>query len=78
VLFRKRDRRKLAKIRVGQLLVLGEQDGPFEPILKEKLVAFFHHDRSVIKAYLSRADVVPVVGRALCWACERTLGQTND
>lgn len=41
----------------GEIHFLAEQDGPFERILKEKLVTFFERDRSIIRAYLVRADL---------------------
>jgi hypothetical protein len=43
------------KMVVAQPHFVGEQDGPPERELKERLVAFFHRDQSVQTAYLARA-----------------------
>jgi hypothetical protein len=40
----------------GEIRFLGEQDGPSERRLKERLADFFPRDRSVSRAYLVRAD----------------------
>jgi hypothetical protein len=42
------------EIRVPRCEFLGEQDGPSERLLKEKLADFFGRDRSVSRAYLVR------------------------
>jgi len=42
------------EMRVPKLRFLGEQDGPSECELKERLVEFFRRDRSVQAAYLAR------------------------
>jgi hypothetical protein len=44
------------KIYIGQFIVLGEQDGPFEQVLKEELISLFRRDTSVVRAYLAKAD----------------------
>lgn len=44
------------KICIGHLVVLGEQDGPFEQVLKEELVNSFRRDKRVVRAYLARAN----------------------
>ncbi len=36
---------------------LGEQDGPTEQLLKDRLSEFFKRDRSVLVAYLARVEV---------------------
>lgn len=43
-------------IHVPQLRFIGEQDGPSERELKERLTDFFQHDQSVRAAYLARAS----------------------
>jgi hypothetical protein len=49
-------RRKFEEIRVPELRFLGEQDGPPERLLKDKLADFFRRDRDVSRAYLVRVD----------------------
>jgi SseB protein C-terminal domain len=39
------------------LRFLGEQDGPFERILKEKLANEFRYEPGIRKAYLARAEI---------------------
>lgn len=49
-------RKKHEDIRVREIRFLGEQDGPPERLLKEKLADFFRRDGSVKKAYLAKVD----------------------
>jgi hypothetical protein len=42
------------EINVSQIHFLGEQDGPPEQVLKEKLMDFFQQDRNIIAAYLAQ------------------------
>lgn len=44
----------------------GEQDGPAEQLLKDRLSEFFKRDRSVQAAYLVRVDVAGQTSVALC------------
>jgi SseB protein C-terminal domain len=44
------------EIHVPQLHFIGEQDGPPERELKERLVGFFQRDQSVKAAYLARVS----------------------
>ncbi len=53
-------------IRVPIIEFLGEQDGPSEKFLKERLSAFFGRDRSVRAAYLARVDIGGHTTVALC------------
>src|SRR5580704_17450003 len=48
--------RKAELFQVRKIEFLGEQDGPPERLLKTKLVKFFHHERSVFDAFLTRVD----------------------
>jgi hypothetical protein len=45
------------EIRVPRVQFLGEQDGPTEQLLKDRLSEFFKRDRSVLVAYLARVEV---------------------
>jgi hypothetical protein len=54
--FFKASRKKPKEFRVPQIRFLGEQDGPPERILKERLADFFRRHRSVNRAYLARVD----------------------
>ncbi len=49
-------RKKSEEVRVREIRFLGEQDGPPERILKDRLADFFRRDRSVSRAYLARVD----------------------
>jgi SseB protein C-terminal domain len=49
-------RRKSKDIRVPSVRFLGEQDGPPERLLKDRLADFFRRERIVSRAYLARAD----------------------
>jgi SseB protein C-terminal domain len=49
-------RKKSEEVRVDEIRFLGEQDGPPEQLLKEKLTDFFQRDGSVSKAYLAKVD----------------------
>jgi hypothetical protein len=49
-------RKKTEEFRVSEIRFLGEQDGPSERILKERLADFFRRDGSVNRAYLARVD----------------------
>jgi hypothetical protein len=42
------------EIHIPELHFVGEQDGPPEKILKERLIIFLRHDKSVKKAYLAK------------------------
>lgn len=54
--FPKAFRRKPQEIRVLEIRFLGEQDGPPEQLLKNRLADFFRRDRSVSRAYLAQVD----------------------
>lgn len=54
------------EIRVPRVQFLGEQDGPTEQLLKDRLSEFFKKDRSVRAAYLTRVDVGGQTSVALC------------
>jgi hypothetical protein len=43
-----------ASFAIDKVSFLGEQDGPFEQILKERLTKLFESDREVVRAYLVR------------------------
>lgn len=49
-----------------QIQFLGEQDGPNEQLLKDRLSEFFKRDRSVYAAYLARVDTGGQTSVALC------------
>ena len=53
-------------MRVPKIAFLGEQDGPTEQQLKDRLCEFFKRDRSVHAAYLARVDVGGQTSVALC------------
>ena len=46
-----------AELGTDGLRFLGEQDGPLERILKERLVEMFRGEAAVSRAYLARADL---------------------
>ena len=54
--FLRPSRKKSEEVRVPEIRFLGEQDGPPERLLKERLADFFRRDRSVSRAYLARVD----------------------
>ena len=54
--FLKPSRKKSEQVRVPEIRFLGEQDGPPERLLKDRLADFFRRDRSVSRAYLARVD----------------------
>lgn len=54
------------EIRVPRVQFVGEQDGPAEQSLKDRLSELFKRDRSVLTAYLARVDVVEQTSVALC------------
>lgn len=54
------------EIRVPSVQFLGEQDGPTEQLLKDRLSEFFKRDRSVLVAYLARVEVGGQTSVALC------------
>lgn len=54
--FSKPSPKKSEEIRAHEIRFLGEQDGPSERLLKDKLADFFRRDRSVTKAYLARVE----------------------
>ena len=49
-------RKKSEEVRVREIRFLGEQNGPPEQLLKDRLADFFRRDRSVSRAYLARVD----------------------
>lgn len=55
--FLKRSPKKPEEISVREIRFLGEQDGPSEQVLKNKLVDLFHSEKSVTRAYLARFDL---------------------
>ena len=54
------------EIRVPRVQFLGEQNGPAEQLLKDRLSEFFKRDRSVHAAYLARVDIGGQTSVALC------------
>jgi len=48
---------KFAEIRVPEVRFVGEQGGPPERLLKERLAELFRQDRTVSTAYLARVDL---------------------
>jgi hypothetical protein len=44
------------EMRVLDLCFIGEQDGPPERVLKERLIDFFKRDQSVQQAYLAKVN----------------------
>jgi hypothetical protein len=54
------------EIRVPHVRFVGEQDGPSERLLKERLIEFFKRDQSVNVAYLAQIEVEGQMGVALC------------
>jgi hypothetical protein len=54
------------EIRVPQVQFLGEQDGPPEQLLKDRLTEFFQRDKSVHRAYLAKVSLGEQSGVALC------------
>jgi len=49
-------RKKSEEVCVREIRFLGEQDGPPEQLLKNRLTDFFRCDRTVSRAYLARVD----------------------
>ena len=54
--FLKRSPRRTEERRVHQLRFLGEQDGSPERLLKQSLADFFLGEKTVVRAYLAKAD----------------------
>ncbi len=54
------------EIHVPRVQFIGEQDGPAERHLKERLADFFRRDKSVETAYLARINTGDQTGVALC------------
>ncbi len=54
------------EILVPKIRFLGEQDGPPEQLLKERLAEFFQRDKSVYRAYLAKVSLSEQGGVALC------------
>jgi hypothetical protein len=52
--------------RVPRVRFLGEQDGPYEQLLKQRLVERLKTDPSVSAAYLARADLGKETSVVLC------------
>jgi len=52
--------------RVPRVRFLGEQNGPAEQSLKDRLAELFKRDRSVLTAYLAHVDVCGQTSVALC------------
>jgi hypothetical protein len=48
--------RKVEQLRVPKVRFVGEQDGPPERLLKDRLTHLFRHDKTVSTAYLARVD----------------------
>lgn len=48
-------KKKTRKLNVQEIKFIGEQDGPNERLLKEKLIEVIRGKRSVSRAYLARA-----------------------
>lgn len=49
--------KKFEEVRVPGVRFLGEQDGPPERLLKDRLAVLFHQDKTIITAYLARVDL---------------------
>jgi hypothetical protein len=54
------------EIRIPRVQFLGEQDGPAEQLLKDRLSEFFKRDRRVYAAHLVRLNVGGQTTVALC------------
>jgi hypothetical protein len=54
------------EVRVPKVEFTGEQDGPPEQLLKNRLTEFFRRDKSVRKAYLAKISIGNQAGVALC------------
>jgi hypothetical protein len=54
------------EMRVSEVHFLGEQDGPPERLLKNRLTEFLQRDKSVHRAYLTKASFEGQAGVALC------------
>lgn len=54
------------EILVPRVQFLGEQDGPPEQLLKNRLIEFFQRDKSVHRAFLARIRFGEQSGIALC------------
>lgn len=54
------------EIRVPRVQFLGEQDGPPEQLLKDRLTELFQRDKSVHRAYLAKVSLGQQSGVALC------------
>ncbi|MFY9983208.1 MAG: enhanced serine sensitivity protein SseB C-terminal domain-containing protein [Chthoniobacterales bacterium] len=53
-------------VEVPKVKFTGEQDGPAEQLLKERLTELFKRDKSVRKAYLAKISTGEETGVALC------------
>jgi type III secretion system (T3SS) SseB-like protein len=54
------------EMQVSEVQFLGEQDGPPERLLKNRLTEFFRRDKSVHRAYLARTSLEGQASVALC------------
>jgi SseB protein C-terminal domain len=54
------------EMRVSDVRFLGEQDGPPERLLKERLTEFFQRDKSIHRAYLAQVSLEGQTSVALC------------
>lgn len=54
------------ELRVPAVEFVGEQDGPSEQILKDRLESFFVQDKSVHRAYLAKIRIGSAESVALC------------
>ena len=66
--FKPKPKQHPQQVAVPHLRFFGEQDGPPERELKERLAQFFQHDQSVMAAYLATVapDAQVPVNVALC------------
>lgn len=83
--FFKQPVRKVEKFNVKGIQFLGEQDGPYERLLKEQLRVFFRSENTITKAYLAKIgfphgkDASVALGlRTLCGADQRTVETVGE
>lgn len=64
--FKRQSPKHPQELRVPAVVFLGEQDGPTEQLLKDRLSEFFKRDLSVYVAYLARASFGGQTSVVLC------------
>lgn len=69
-------KRKTLELQQESLRFISEQDGPIERDLKARLIALFHSDNVVTRAYLAAVDYGDLTTYSVA-LCIRTLSKTD-